>query len=115
MNLLDSGVSMVLVSDQFQIGKTTAVYEWQQRRHETGDFRSRKPGSVDYGHKVTDWATFKLFAQTHGHKTQSEMADAWDGTMSRQTMSRCLQKINFTRKKRPTDTKSEMTSNAQPL
>jgi hypothetical protein len=29
MNLLDSGVSMVLVSDQFQIGKTTAVYEWQ--------------------------------------------------------------------------------------
>ena len=76
MNLLDSGVSMVLVSDQFQIGKTTAVYEWQQRRHETGDFRSRKPGSVDYGHKVTDWAAFKLFAQIHGHKTQSEMAEA---------------------------------------
>ena len=114
MNLLDSGVSVGTVADQFQIGKTT-VYEWQQRRHETGDFRSRKPGSVGYGHKVTDWAVFKLFAQTHGHKTQSEMAEAWDGTMSHQTMSRCLQKINFTRKKRPTDTKSEMTSNAQPL
>jgi len=114
MEVLDSGVNMSEVAARFQIGKTT-VYEWQQRRDETGDFQALKPGSVGYGHKVRDWHAFKIFAQTHGHKTQAEMAEAWDGAISRQTMSRCLKKINFTRKKRPTDTKSEMMGNGHRL
>jgi transposase len=114
MKALDSGISRALVASQFDLGKTT-IYEWQQRRQETGDFQALKPGSAGYGHKVKDWGAFKIFAEAHGHKTQAEMAEAWEGQISRQTLSRCLQQIDFTRKKRPMDTKNGMMSNGHRL
>lgn len=114
MEVLDSGVSLSEVAKRFHIGKTT-VYEWQQRRKETGDFQSRKPGSVGYGHKIIDWPAFKIFAERHGHQTQFEMAESWEGEISRQTISRALKKINFTRKKSHTAIRNEMKKNGQPL
>lgn len=114
MEEVDSGVSIAVVSSQFHVGKTT-IYEWQQRRTETGDFHSKKLGSRGYGYKITDWDAFKVFAQEHGHKTQGEMAKAWDGVISRQTIHKALKKINFTRKKRPMVIKNEMNPNVKPL
>ncbi len=43
---------------------------------------------------------FREFAKTHGDKTQVEMASLWEGEISSRTISRALQKIGFTRKKR---------------
>jgi transposase len=97
MEALDEGESREMVAKRFKIGKTTS-YEWQQRRKETGDFQSKKPGSVGYNHKITDWNAFAEFAKEHGVKTQSEMADLW-GNISRQTIHRALKSIGFTRKK----------------
>ncbi len=45
MEALDEGESRATVAKRFKIGKTT-LYEWQKRREETGDFQSKKPGSV---------------------------------------------------------------------
>lgn len=114
MEAIDLGVKRSNVALQFRIGKTT-IYEWERRRNKVGDFKALKPGSVGYGHKVTDWEAFKAFAQTHGHKTQAEMAKEWEGDISPQTISRCLHKINFTRKKRPMGTKSAMKNKEQLL
>lgn len=45
MEALDEGKSRANVAKRFKIGKTT-LYEWQKRCEETGDFQSKKPGSV---------------------------------------------------------------------
>ena len=107
MDGLDSGVGVSILASRFDIGKTT-IYEWQQRRQATGDFCSKEQGIVGYGHKITDWDAFKSFAKKYGDKTQSEMAELWEGDISRQTIHRGLKKIGFTRKKRHMATRSVM-------
>ncbi len=76
MEALDEGESRATVAKRFKIGKTT-LYEWQKRREETGDFQSKKPGSVD---KITDWNIFTEFAKNHGGKTQLEMLGQYQST-----------------------------------
>lgn len=111
MEALDGGQSREEVAKRFKIGKTT-LWEWQKRREETGDFTSKKQGSVGYNHKITDWNAFTEFAKKHGGKTQSEMAELW-GNISRQTIHRALKNIGFTQKKRAMDTKKEAKKSEQ--
>lgn len=103
MEALDEGQNRKEVAERFKIGKTT-LFEWQQRRKETGDFQAKKPGNVGYNHKIIDWNAFREFVKKHGGKTLSEMAELW-GNISCQTIHRGLKKIGFTRKKRLMDTK----------
>ena len=42
---------------------------------------------------IVDWDKFRDFVKEPGDKTQSEMAELWDGEISQRTMSRALQKI----------------------
>jgi hypothetical protein len=51
-------------------------------------------------HKIIDWEQFRAFAQTHGDKTQVEMAQLWQGDISERKISRALKKIGFMRKKK---------------
>ncbi|MBA8757208.1 IS630 transposase-related protein, partial [Wolbachia pipientis] len=53
MEALDEGESREAVAARFKIGRTT-LWEWQQRRKETGDFQSKKLGNGGYNHKITD-------------------------------------------------------------
>ncbi len=62
--LWTQGESREVVAKRFKIGETT-LYEWQVRKKETGDFASKKPGSVGYNHKITDWNAFAEFAKKH--------------------------------------------------
>lgn len=114
MDALDAGGKPSAVAARFQIGKRT-VHGWRKRRKETGDFHSKKLGNKGYGDKITDWDAFESFAQRHHHMTQAEMAEAWEGEISRQTISRALKKIGFTRKKRPMAIRSGMRKSAQAL
>lgn len=98
---LDEGESREAVAERFKIGRTT-LWEWQQRRKETGDFQSKKLGNGGYNHKIIDWDKFTEFAKKHGRKTLLEMAKLWDN-VSIQTIHRALKKIGFTRKKRHMD------------
>ena len=83
----------------FNISRNT-IDLWLKRQAETGDFQAlpNKPPGND--HKITDWEKFREFALTHGDKTQAEMAELWDDQISDRTISRALNKIGFTRKKR---------------
>lgn len=50
--------------------------------------------------KITDWEKFRAFVKEHGDKTQTEMAQLWEGEISQGTISGALQQIGFTRKKK---------------
>lgn len=110
MEVLDEGESRETVVARFKIGRTT-LWEWQQRKKETGDFQSKKLGNGGYNHKITDWNKFTEFAKKHGGKTLSEMAKFWSN-VSIPTIHRALKKIGLTRKKRHMDTKKGMKKNA---
>lgn len=73
---------------------------WLKRQAETGDFQALPNKPPGNGHKITDWEKFREFAQTHGDKTQVEMASVWEGEISDSTISRALKKIGLCSKKR---------------
>ncbi len=109
MEVLEEGESRETVAARFKIGKTT-LWEWQQRKKETGDFQSKKLGNVGYNHKITDRNKFTEFAKKHGGKTLLEMAKPWSN-VSIPTVHRALKKVALTRKKRHMDTKKGMKKN----
>ena len=49
----------------------------------------------------------------NGDKTQEQMAQLWDGDISKRTISRALAKIGFTRKKKLMDTSNGMTQSVK--
>lgn len=91
----------------FQISRNT-IDLWLKRRTETGDLHALPNHPPGNGHKIIDWDKFQEFAKTHGDKTQAEMAALWSDDISARTLSRALQKIGFTRKKKPTATGNAM-------
>jgi transposase len=98
----------------FSISRNT-INLWLKRLDATGDFQALPNQPPGNGHKITDWAKFREFASSHGDKTQVEMAKLWEEQISDRTISRALQKIGFTRKKRPTATVSAMKGNERLL
>jgi transposase len=105
----------------FNISRNT-IDLWLKRQAETGDFQALPNQPPGNGHKITDWAKFREFAQVHGDKTQVEMAKLWEEPISDseallrsadRTISRALKKIGFTRKKRPMATRNGMKLNGR--
>ncbi len=109
-----NGMKRCEASEFFNISRNT-INTWFQRRKETGDFKAKVRENRVNSQKITDWDKFRAFVETHGDKTQVEMAELWDGEISDRTISRALKKIGFTRKKRPMATVKEMKSNVKPL
>jgi hypothetical protein len=63
-----------------------------QPEKQTGDCLpepNRPPGN---NHKITDWKKFTEFANANGDKTQEQMAQLWEGDISKRTISRALAK-----------------------
>ncbi len=85
-------------SELFNISRNT-INLWLQRKAKTGDVMAKANHPPGNNHKIIDWEQFRLFAKTHGDKTQVEMAQLWEGDISDRTISRALKKIGFTRKK----------------
>jgi len=94
------GMKKSEVSQLFNLSRNT-INLWCQRQAATGDFQAKKHRPPGNGHKLTDWDKFREFVSFNGDKTQAEMAALWKGEISARTISRALQKIGFTRKKRP--------------
>jgi transposase len=85
-------------SQLFNISRNT-IDLWLKRKAQTGDFKPKPNKPPGHNHKITDWDKFREFAQTHGDKTQEQMAQLWEGDISSRTISRALERIEFTRKK----------------
>jgi len=95
------------VAEFFNISRNT-INLWLQLKAETGDLHERPRNPPSPSRKLTDLDEFREFVRAHGDKTQPQMAELWKDDISARTISRGLKKIGFTRKKRPTDTKSAM-------
>lgn len=106
------GLKKSEASQVFNISRNT-INLWCQRKAETGDVKPKPRQTTQQNRKISDWDKFRDFVKEHGDKTQSEMADLWDGEISQRTISRALQKIGHTRKKKPTGTANGMKPNGR--
>jgi transposase len=98
---LDKGMKKTKVSRVFNVSRNT-IDLWLKRRKVTGEFKAIEGDQKGSRHKILNWEAFREFAEANGSLTQAEMAQAWEGEVSRHTIRRGLKKINFTRKKRHT-------------
>ena len=107
---VERGVKKVEVCRTFGISHNT-LYLWLKRKEETGDYQAMTAYQQGYGHKITDWEAFRQFAEENSGKTQTQMAELWGDDVTQQNISDALQKIGFTRKKRPMATENVMKRN----
>lgn len=104
------GMNKSVAAQVFQLSRNT-INLWLKRQAETGDYQPKSNRPHRTNALIGDWDKFVQFARTHGDKTQAEMAHLWEGELSARTMSRALQKIGWSRKKRPTAIANGMRSN----
>lgn len=106
------GLKKSEASDIFNISRNT-INLWCQRKAETRDVQVKTRSAPSPNQKITDWEKFGAFAKHHEENTQAEMAELWEGDISSRTISRALQKLKLTRKKRPMAIANETKENAQ--
>jgi len=109
-----NGLKKSEVSELFNISRNT-IDLWLKRKAETGDFQATLNQPCGHNNKITDWSKFRAFVKVHGDKTQAQMAELWEGEISARTISRALQKIGFTQKKRPMAIKNAASPNVKRL
>ena len=93
------GLKKSEASQLFNISRNT-INLWCQRQAETGEVKPKPRATGSQSLKINDWEKFEAFVKAHGDKSQSEMAQLWDGEISQPTISRALQKMKYTRKKK---------------
>lgn len=98
----------------FQLSRNT-IELWLKRKAQTGDYQAKTNRPSSSSRKITDWEQFRDFAKTYGDQTHAQMAALWNGDISARTISRALQKIGWSRKKRRTAIENGMQLNAPPL
>lgn len=108
------GLKKSEASQLFNISRNT-IDLWLKRKAQTGDFKPKPNKPPGHSHKITDWDKFREFAQTYGDKTQEQMAQLWEGDISSRTISRALERIEFTRKKKLLGMKNAMRANVKPF
>jgi transposase len=99
MVAIERGENKSQVSRMFNISRDT-IDRWLKRRDATGSVKAAQGYQQGHSHCIRNWDEFRAFAQRYGDKTQSEMAQLWQGDISERTMSRALARIGWTRKKR---------------
>lgn len=92
------GIKKSEASQLFNISRNT-INLWCQRKAETGDINPKQRQACPQRSRITDEEKFREFIKVNGDKTQTEMAQLWEGEISQRTISRALQKIGHTRKK----------------
>lgn len=107
-----NGMKRCEASECFGVSRN-AIYQWFRLKAETGDVHPKPTEHRGHSHKILDWEKFRVFVAANADKTQVEMAQLWEDTISDRTISRALKHIGFTRKKRPMATENEMSTSEQ--
>ena len=94
-----NGLKKIEASQLFNISRNT-INLWCQLKAETGDVKPKPRQVSRSNNRIKDWEKFRAFVKTHGDKTQAEMAQLWETQISQRTISRALQKMDLTRKKK---------------
>ena len=106
------GMKKSEASELFNISRNT-INLWFQRKAKTGDIQVKPRLRSSPRRKIRDWEAFRAFAKAHEDKTQAEMAQLWEGEISSRTISRALQTLGLTRKKRHTGIANETKPNGR--
>jgi len=110
LSAIDSGMRKWKVHKTFKVSRTT-LDDWLKLREEKA---SLEPVSYRRGPKpvIADTQENQAFFEKHAHKTLAQLCDLWlkeRGTrVSDVTMSKALKRFGYTRKKRATFIKKEM-------
>lgn len=107
-----NGMKRCQASECFGISRNT-IDQWLQLKAETGDVKPKPTKNRGHSHKIADWEKFRAFVVANPDKTQTQLAELWQDDLSKRTMSRALQRLGFTRKKRLMATESEMSTGEQ--
>ncbi|OUL22811.1 transposase [Nostoc sp. RF31YmG] len=107
------GLKKSEASQLFNISRNT-INLWCQRKAQTGDIKVKPRQEYQGRGKIGDWEKFRAFVTANSDKTQVQMVELWEGKISQRTISRALQKIGHTRKKKHMATANEMKPNEQP-
>ena len=113
LTALDRGAKKSHVSQMFHISRDT-IDRWLKRQQATGSAQAAQGYQRGHSHRIQDWEKFRAFAQKHGEKTQDEMAQLWQGAVSKRTICRALARIDWTRKKRLMATANGMKPDVPP-
>jgi transposase len=100
------------VSEIFNISRNTLDL-WLKRVEAIGNCQPITHYQQGHHHKITDWDRFRTFVMEHGGKTQAQLAKLWGDNLTQQNISDALGKIGFSRKKKLTVIRNEMTSSAK--
>ncbi len=76
MMAIDRGEKKIHISWMFNISRDT-INRWLKRRAATGSVQAALGYQSGHSYRISDWDEFRAFAQTHGDKTQAEMAHLW--------------------------------------
>lgn len=104
---VDKGMRKSEAARVFNLSRNT-IDLWLKRREVTGEVQAIVGYQKGSRHQITDWNKFREFVKENGELTQAEMAQAWEGEISRHTIGRGLKKMEMTRKKRRMAIKKEM-------
>lgn len=107
LDALERGERKSHLSRIFNLSRNT-IDLWLKRRAATGSADAIRHYQRGPKPKIEDLEQFRAFAQKHGQLTQQGMSEQWSKPISDRTIGKALQRIGFTRKKRPMATKSEM-------
>ena len=107
------GMRKSVAAQVFGISRNT-IDLWLKRQAQTGDYQAKSTRPHRTAGKITDGSKFVEFVRQHGDKTQEQMAQLWEGDVSARTLSRALQKLGLSRKKRLMVTRNVIKSNVAP-
>jgi transposase len=89
------------------------IYDWLQRKKESGDVKANTNYQRGHSHKIVDMAKFKECVEANSGATLSELVEKSGIDMSLMTCSRALNKLGITRKKRLIGIKNKTKRNAK--
>lgn len=104
---IDEGFSAKEVSKMFNVS-SKVIYDWQQRRRETGDIKAKTQYQRGHSHKIVDLYKFRRFLEDNAGKSSKELAQRWFEKISNRTILRSMKKLGLSYKKKPFITPKEM-------
>src|SRR6185312_17013485 len=104
--------SSTLTSELFGISRSI-LYDWKKRKALTGDISAQSSYQKGYGNKVKHLAEFKQIVEQSPGLTLKRLIKKSGIEMSVMTCCRVLKRLNLTRKKRRSSTKSGMKRSAK--
>jgi transposase len=104
MNAIRSGMTKSKASQIFNVCQKT-IYNWLFLEKTTGSLNPQTDFQKGHPPGITDHHAFKQFVDKHPDYTQEEIAQHF--SVGSSTVSRTLQKIGYSRKKRVKHTRKE--------